>query len=96
MTRRSRVLAAVAVTAGLIGAPPALAQSEEPDCFGRPPTILGTEGDDVLVGTDGPDVISGLGGTTPSTAWTAMTSSVRSLSSTPRGTTLSTAAPATT
>ena len=32
-------------------------------CFGQPPTIVGTEGDDVLRGTEGADVISGLGGT---------------------------------
>ncbi|HSG79152.1 MAG TPA: CapA family protein, partial [Acidimicrobiia bacterium] len=31
-------------------------------CGGRPATIVGTDGDDVLVGTDGPDVIAGRGG----------------------------------
>jgi Ca2+-binding RTX toxin-like protein len=31
-------------------------------CAGLEPTIVGTEGDDVLTGTDGPDVIMGLGG----------------------------------
>jgi extracellular elastinolytic metalloproteinase len=33
-----------------------------PTCFGRPATIRGTEGVDLLRGTDGPDVIVGLGG----------------------------------
>jgi len=31
-------------------------------CDGRVPTIIGTDGNDVLRGTDGPDVILGLGG----------------------------------
>lgn len=31
-------------------------------CAGLEPTIVGTEGDDVLTGTNGPDVIMGLGG----------------------------------
>ncbi len=31
-------------------------------CGGKPVTILGTPGDDVIRGTDGPDVIHGLGG----------------------------------
>ena len=31
-------------------------------CNGKEPTILGTEGHDILIGTDGPDVIHGLGG----------------------------------
>ena len=30
-------------------------------CDGRVPTILGTEGHDVIIGTEGPDVIHGLG-----------------------------------
>ncbi|MDQ3940562.1 MAG: hypothetical protein M3238_04335, partial [Actinomycetota bacterium] len=33
-----------------------------PTCLGRPATIVGTKGHDVLRGTDGPDVITGLGG----------------------------------
>jgi len=33
-----------------------------PMCNGRPATIVGTSGDDVLRGTSGPDVIVGLGG----------------------------------
>jgi Ca2+-binding RTX toxin-like protein len=31
-------------------------------CGGREPTILGTDGDDVIYGTDGRDIIHGLGG----------------------------------
>ena len=30
-------------------------------CQGRPPTVIGTPGDDILVGTEGNDVIDGLG-----------------------------------
>lgn len=33
-----------------------------PTCFGRPATLIGTEGDDTLTGTNGNDVIVGLGG----------------------------------
>lgn len=33
-----------------------------PKCFGATPTIIGTNGDDVLTGTSGPDVILGLAG----------------------------------
>jgi uncharacterized repeat protein (TIGR01451 family) len=33
-----------------------------PTCFGKPATIVGTAGADVLTGTDGADVIVGLGG----------------------------------
>ena len=38
------------------------AAADVPTSFGRPATILGTEGDDTLIGTAGPDVIVGLGG----------------------------------
>jgi uncharacterized protein len=34
----------------------------EERCAGRLPTLVGTEGEDVLRGTDGPDVVMGLGG----------------------------------
>jgi Ca2+-binding RTX toxin-like protein len=38
------------------------ADSSTPSCFGKPATIVGTEGDETLFGTDGNDVIVGLGG----------------------------------
>ncbi|MEA2506384.1 MAG: hypothetical protein QOH48_1002 [Actinomycetota bacterium] len=38
------------------------AQAASPSCFGRSATLLGTNGDDVIVGTSGSDVIQGLGG----------------------------------
>jgi hypothetical protein len=37
-------------------------EPEAPDCFGKTPTIIGTEDAEVLVGTRGRDVIVGLGG----------------------------------
>lgn len=40
----------------------ALATSRTPLCFGRVPTIVGTEEGDILIGTPGTDVIVGLGG----------------------------------
>lgn len=36
--------------------------TQAPHCLGKPATIIGTEGDDVLLGTNGDDVIVGLGG----------------------------------
>ncbi|MBN2113892.1 MAG: hypothetical protein JW785_07185, partial [Acidimicrobiia bacterium] len=51
--------AALCVLAAL---PAAQAAEAPPTCRGRPATIVGSEGDDVLVGTAGPDVIVGLGG----------------------------------
>ena len=38
------------------------AQPDGPSCLGKPVTITGTEGDDVITGTDGNDVIMSLGG----------------------------------
>jgi Ca2+-binding RTX toxin-like protein len=38
------------------------AHAASPTCFGKPVTLLGTTGDDVIVGTSGVDVISGLEG----------------------------------
>jgi len=40
----------------------ALTAPADQRCFGRKPTIIGTDGPDVLRGTNGPDVILGLGG----------------------------------
>ena len=52
------------VVASLVAwcAPGAGAAAPEETCFGRQPTIVGTDGPDVLVGTDGPDVILAGGG----------------------------------
>lgn len=52
--------ALVLATSILMPAPSAGAAST--DCFGLPPTILGTDGPDLLIGTSGPDVIQGLRG----------------------------------
>nr|MBA3268819.1 cadherin-like domain-containing protein [Acidimicrobiia bacterium] len=41
---------------------PLIAAAPAADCDGMVPTIVGTEGDDVLTGTGGDDVILGLGG----------------------------------
>jgi hypothetical protein len=41
-----------------------LSSAQSLPCQGLTPTIIGTEGDDMLVGTDGDDVIAGLGGIT--------------------------------
>ena len=61
------------MTVGLLPLPlsPMFIQSAEattttttgvPECFGGPPTIVGTDNDDVLEGTEGDDFIVGLGG----------------------------------
>jgi Ca2+-binding RTX toxin-like protein len=42
--------------------PPPPGGSGAPSCFGRAPTIAGTNGNDVLIGTSANDVIAGLGG----------------------------------
>ncbi len=42
--------------------PPTTVPPVRTRCFGELPTIMGTEGDDVIVGTSGPDVIMALGG----------------------------------
>lgn len=57
----SRLLAAGA-TLLLLCAAGAGAQTPIPKCLGETPTIIGTEGNDVLTGTDRDDVILGLGG----------------------------------
>lgn len=46
----------------MIFAADALAAPPLTTCNGLEPTIVGTDGDDVLIGTNGPDVIMGLGG----------------------------------
>ena len=44
-------------------AAPATAGAEGPECFGQPPTMIGTPGNDVLIGEENTaDVIMGLGG----------------------------------
>jgi hypothetical protein len=69
VARASVVLAVVL----LVLPTPADATGTAPACDGRPATLVGIEGDDVLTGTDGPDVIVGLGGrdeiTGPVTSW---------------------------
>jgi Ca2+-binding RTX toxin-like protein len=51
------------VVAGL-SAPASTAQAVDAStCFGKVPTIVGTDGDDVIVGTEGDDVIAGHDGT---------------------------------
>lgn len=54
------VLAGVVLVAPVLPAVPSSAVAGT--CEGRPATILGTPGDDVLNGTDGDDVMVGLGG----------------------------------
>jgi uncharacterized protein YuzB (UPF0349 family) len=50
------------VTEACGGPPPPPPPPTVVTCDGKPVTILGTEGNDVIRGTDGPDVIHGLGG----------------------------------
>jgi Ca2+-binding RTX toxin-like protein len=52
------------IGAGLlvVGLSPAAGAGEAPLCFGKPATIVGTEGNDTLTGTPGPDVIHGKDG----------------------------------
>lgn len=59
--RGTRLLAAGALLL-LLCAAGAGAQTPIPKCLGEAPTIIGTEGNDVLTGTDDDDVIVGLGG----------------------------------
>jgi len=59
--RTSRFLAASALLLLLYTAG-AGAQAPLQRCLGLTPTIVGTEGNDVLTGTDGDDVIAGMGG----------------------------------
>src|SRR4051794_23130064 len=54
-------LLGIAVGLGLLALVPT-AQSGTPSCFGKPATIVGTDGNDFKVGTTGDDVIVTLGG----------------------------------
>jgi hypothetical protein len=47
---------------GVVMIPSAAVDAAPPMCDGKPATIVGTTGDDVLRGTDGDDVIVGRGG----------------------------------
>lgn len=60
MSRATGAIALAVTAAGLIPAAPAAAQ--EPTCFGREATIVGTSENEQLEGTEGDDVIVGGGG----------------------------------
>ena len=61
--RRPMVLSsAVLLIVGAVTVVPSTADAARPLCDGKPATIVGTMGDDVLRGTDGDDVIVGRGG----------------------------------
>lgn len=59
--RTSRLLASLVLVTSLVLASNA-ANATATTCFGRPATIVGTNGPDRIVGTAGSDVIAGLGG----------------------------------
>ncbi|HEV2757530.1 MAG TPA: calcium-binding protein [Actinomycetota bacterium] len=54
----ARALMTLLTAAFLVTGPPVVAQGSA-TCFGRPATIVGTDGEDRIKGTDGPDVIVG-------------------------------------
>ena len=62
MNRRSRAVTAMTVLAtggalwAAVGVPVTASAAPAPECGGRPATIIGKDGDDVLVGTPGDDV----------------------------------------
>jgi len=58
-----RVLLVALALAGVGAVVPTPAFAKPPMCLGQEPTIVGTDGDDILTGTSGDDVIVGLGGT---------------------------------
>lgn len=57
-----RAIVALLVGWAMLTLPVAPVGAQELECDGSPATLIGTEGDDVLVGTDEYDVILGLGG----------------------------------
>src|SRR5919108_5916410 len=59
---RITLAAFVAASIGAISIPAATAAAAGRTCFGKRPTIVGTQGNDVLHGTTGRDVIVSLGG----------------------------------
>ena len=59
----TRFLLVAAAVASMGVTAPTPAQAKPPTCLGQEPTIVGTDGDDVLSGTPGADVIVGLAGT---------------------------------
>ncbi|MGI9606409.1 MAG: calcium-binding protein [Acidimicrobiales bacterium] len=59
-TRAALVACLMVATVLVVGAPSVGAQG--PTCNGLAATVVGTEGNDVLLGTEGPDVMVGLGG----------------------------------
>lgn len=60
---RSLVRVLAVATIFVAASVPTLASAQTPPtCFGLPPTIVGTNGNDKLFGTPGPDVIVGRGG----------------------------------
>jgi Ca2+-binding RTX toxin-like protein len=62
VSRKSWFCLAAAAAFVLLSVPDVGAQEAEQTCFDWEPTIVGSEGDDVLTGTDGNDVIMALGG----------------------------------
>jgi Ca2+-binding RTX toxin-like protein len=60
--RRLFVVASVLTLAVLVTPLPAPALAATPTCFGRPATIVGSNGPDVIYGTNLSDVIASLGG----------------------------------
>lgn len=59
---RFGVAATLLVASTLVAAPDTVGAQDTVTCNGVPATIVGTEGNDVLLGTEGNDVIVGLGG----------------------------------
>lgn len=62
MARRTPTIGISLLLVGTLLPAVGTARESKATCFGKPATILGTEGRDILEGTSGPDVIIGLGG----------------------------------